>query len=177
MNFWQFRHTKNLDDYRAANKLSGTVDIPELKKLLQEKNPERNMREFWNRWHISLSQYMRDVCFSPVSKFLARVLGPENVNHAVALTVMIVFLLVGIWHGTGWNFVIFGLLQGIGVITTHYYAIALKKRLGRDGMRAYNANPWIRAAGMAVTFCYFSMTLFFFANTPAAMQKILSVMR
>lgn len=155
---------------------AGLIGIPVIENF---DNPfaARNMREFWNRWHISLSQYMRDVCFSPVSKFLARVLGPENVNHAIALTVMIVFLLVGIWHGTGWNFVIFGLLQGIGVITTHYYAIALKKRLGRDGMKAYNANPWIRAAGMAVTFCYFSMTLFFFANTPAAMLKIFSVMR
>ena len=137
----------------------------------------RNMREFWNRWHISLSQYMRDVCFSPVSKYLARLLGPANINHAVAITIMIVFLLIGIWHGTGWNYIVFGLLQGVGVITTHYYTIGLKKWLGRDGFKAYNANPWIHAVGVVTTFCYYSMTLFFFANSPDQMKAIFSVLR
>jgi D-alanyl-lipoteichoic acid acyltransferase DltB (MBOAT superfamily) len=38
----------------------------------------RNMQEFWNRWHISLSRYMRDVVFSPLSKTLVRLFGPRN---------------------------------------------------------------------------------------------------
>jgi len=137
----------------------------------------RNMREFWNRWHISLSQYMRDVCFSPLSKYFARLFGPANVNHAIALTIMVVFLLIGIWHGTGWNYIVFGLLNGVGVIATHYHTIGLKKWLGREGFKAYNANPWIRAAAVAITFCYFAFTLFFFANTPGQMKEIFSVMR
>ena len=137
----------------------------------------RNMREFWNRWHISLSQYMRDVCFSPLSKYLARLLGPAQINHAIALTIMVVFLLIGIWHGTGWNYIVFGLLQGVGVIVTHYYTIGLKNWLGRDGYKAYNSNPWIHAAGVTVTFCYFAMTLFFFANSPRQIEQIFSVMR
>ncbi len=135
------------------------------------------MREFWNRWHISLSQYMRDVCFSPLSKYLARVLGPANVNHAIALTIMVVFLLIGLWHGTGWNYLMFGFLNGVGVIVTHYYTIGLKKWLGRDGFKAYNSNRWIYAAAAVITFCYFSMTLFFFANTPEQMKAIWSILR
>jgi len=155
---------------------AGLIGIPVIENF---NNPfaARNMREFWNRWHISLSQYMRDVCFSPLSKYFARLLGPANINHAIALTIMVVFLLIGIWHGTGWNYVVFGFLNGIGVIVTHYYTIGLKKWLGREGFKAYNSNPWIRAVAVAVTFCYFATTLFFFANTPEEMKQILSLMR
>jgi D-alanyl-lipoteichoic acid acyltransferase DltB (MBOAT superfamily) len=155
---------------------AGLIGIPVIENF---NNPfaARNMREFWNRWHISLSQYMRDVCFSPLSKYFARLLGPAHINHAIALTIMVVFLLIGIWHGTGWNYLGFGFLNGVGVIITHYYTIGLKKWLGRDGYKAYNSNPWIHAAGVVITFCYFSFTLFFFANTPEEMKKIFSIMR
>jgi D-alanyl-lipoteichoic acid acyltransferase DltB (MBOAT superfamily) len=155
---------------------AGLIGIP-VPENFQDPFAARNMREFWNRWHITLSQYMRDVVFSPLSKFLARVMGPSQVNQAVALTIMVVFLLIGIWHGTGWNYAVFGLLQGVGVITTHYYTLGLKKWLGRDGFKAYNANPWIRAVGVVVTFCFFSATLFFFANSPKDISEIISVLR
>jgi len=79
----------------------------------------RNMREFWNRWHITLSQWMRDVVFSPLSKALSRRMGPGNTDHAVVLTVTVVFLLIGIWHGTGLHYAVFGLLQALGVIVCH----------------------------------------------------------
>lgn len=137
----------------------------------------RNMREFWNRWHITLSQYMRDMVFSPLSKYLVRWLGPARVNHAVALTVAIVFLLVGIWHGAGWNYVAFGLAQSLGVVTVHYFTIFLKNRLGRDGFKAYNENRWIRALAVIITFCYFATSLIFFANSFAGLQKIFSTLR
>jgi D-alanyl-lipoteichoic acid acyltransferase DltB (MBOAT superfamily) len=137
----------------------------------------RNLREFWNRWHMTLSLYMRDILFSPLSKYLAGLFGPANVNHAIALSIMIVFILIGIWHGAGLHYAIFGFLQGVGVVSTHYYTIWLKKRLGRDGFKAYNANPWIMNAGRVITFCYFAFTLFFFANSMRDIEKILSMMR
>jgi D-alanyl-lipoteichoic acid acyltransferase DltB (MBOAT superfamily) len=90
---------------------------------------------------------------------------------------MIVFLLIGVWHGTGRNYLAFGFLNGVGVITTHYYTISLKKWLGRDGFKAYNANRWIKTAALIVTTAYFSFTLFFFANSPAEIARIISFMR
>jgi D-alanyl-lipoteichoic acid acyltransferase DltB (MBOAT superfamily) len=152
---------------------AGLICIP-VSENFQDPFGSRNMREFWNRWHITLSQYMRDVVFSPLSKYLARVMGPASVNHAVALTIVVVFLLMGIWHGVGWNYAVFGLLQAAGVVVTHYYTIGLKKWLGRDGFKAYNNNRWIRAAAVTATFCYFAATLFFFANSPAEMKEIIS---
>jgi D-alanyl-lipoteichoic acid acyltransferase DltB (MBOAT superfamily) len=155
---------------------AGLIGIPVTENF---DNPfyARNIKEFWNRWHITLSQYMRDVCFSPLSKYLARLFGPANVDHAIAATIMIVFLLIGIWHGTGWNYAVFGAIHGVGAAGNHYYTIALKKRLGRDGMKAYNANPWIRAAAVILTFLYVAFSMFFFANSPDDIKDILAVLR
>lgn len=137
----------------------------------------RNMKDFWNRWHITLSHWMRDIVFAPLSKYLVRVFGPARADHAIALAVGIVFILIGIWHGVGWNYAMFGSAQALGVVTAHYYTIALKKRLGRERFKAYNENPWIRGAAVAVTFCYFAATLFFFANSFAQMKQILSALK
>jgi D-alanyl-lipoteichoic acid acyltransferase DltB (MBOAT superfamily) len=155
---------------------AGLIGIPVPKNF---DNPfvARNMKDFWNRWHITLSHWMRDIVFAPLSKHLVRVFGPANANHAIALAVAIVFFLIGVWHGVGWNYAVFGAAQALGVVTAHYYTIALKKRLGRDGFKAYNENSWIRGAAVMVTFCYFAATLFFFANSFTQMKQIFSVLR
>jgi D-alanyl-lipoteichoic acid acyltransferase DltB (MBOAT superfamily) len=137
----------------------------------------RNIKDFWNRWHMTLSGYMRDVVFSPLSKYLGYRFGPHNVNLAIAITIMVVFVLIGIWHGTGWNYAAFGVMQGIGVVGNLYYTVALKKWLGRDGMRAYNANQWIHAVAVMMTFLYMAFSLFIFGNAPADMKEILSEIR
>jgi D-alanyl-lipoteichoic acid acyltransferase DltB (MBOAT superfamily) len=137
----------------------------------------RNVRDFWNRWHITLSVWMRDIVFAPLSKFFVRLCGAEHVNHAIALTIAVVFLLVGIWHGAGWNFAAYGAVHALGVVTNHYYTLFLKKRLGRERFKAYNENRWLRAAAVTLTFCYCGASLIFFANTFPQLKEIFSVLR
>jgi D-alanyl-lipoteichoic acid acyltransferase DltB (MBOAT superfamily) len=137
----------------------------------------RNVKDFWNRWHITLSVWMRDMVFSPLSKSLVRVTGINLADHAIALTIVVVFLLVGIWHGAGWNFVAYGAVHALGVVANHYYTIFLKKRLGRDGFKAYNSNPWIHAVAVAGTFCYCGASLIFFANTFPEIKHIFSILK
>ncbi len=137
----------------------------------------RNVKDFWNRWHITLSAWMRDVVFSPLSKFFVHLLGVRLADHAIALTITIVFLLVGIWHGAGWNFAAYGAVHALGVVTNHYYTIFLKKRLGRDRFKAYNDNRWIRAVAVVLTFCYCGASLIFFANTFPQIREIFSILR
>ena len=155
---------------------AGLIGIP-VPENFENPFAARNMREFWNCWHISLSSWMRDLVFIPLSKSLVRIMGIHRANHAVALTIVVVFLLVGIWHGAGLNYAAFGLAQGLGVVTVHYYTILLKKQLGRDSFKRYNENRWIRSAGVGVTFCYYAATLFLFANTVPEMKPILSALR
>lgn len=134
----------------------------------------RNMKDFWNRWHITLSQWMRDVVFSPLSKALVRAFGPAHANHAIGLTILVVFLLIGIWHGAGWNYAAFGAACAMGVAANHYYTIALKRWLGKERFIAYNKNRFIHAIAVAMTFSYFSASLFLFANDGKAMREIFS---
>lgn len=155
---------------------AGLIGIPVVENF-DSPFAARNVRDFWNRWHITLSHYMRDVVFSPLSKFLVRVAGPAGANHAIALTIAVVFLLVGIWHGVGWNFAAYGAAHAVGVVANHYYTIFLKKRLGRERFKSYNASPWIRAVAIGLTFCYCAATLLFFANTFPQLRQMFSILR
>jgi len=137
----------------------------------------RNVKDFWNRWHITLSTWMRDVVFSPLSKYLVGKFGIKLADHAIALTITIVFLLVGIWHGAGWNFAAYGAVHALGVVANHYYTIFLKKKLGREKFKAYNENRWIRAIAVVLTFCYCGASLIFFANTFPQIAQIISLLR
>jgi len=155
---------------------AGLIGIPVPENF---ENPlvARNMKEFWNRWHITLSVWMRDLVFSPLSKSLVGVMGVRLANHAVALAIIVTFLLVGIWHGTGWNFVAFGGAQSLGVVIVHYYTIFLKKRLGRENFKAYNDNVWIHAVAVSMTFCYFACSLIFFACTFEQLKQIFTALK
>ncbi len=155
---------------------AGLIGVPVVENF-NDPFAARNVRDFWNRWHISLSQYMRDVVFAPLSKFFVRLFGPANASHSIALTIFIVFVLIGIWHGAGWNYAAYGVAHAVAVVANHYYTIWLKARLGRDGFKAYNANPWIRAAAIVLTFCYCAATLFLFANTVPQMKEIFSILK
>lgn len=155
---------------------AGLIGIPVLENF-DHPFAARNIKDFWNRWHITLSQWMRDIVFAPLSKFLVRLMGPAMVNHAIALTITVVFLLVGIWHGVGWNYAIYGLIHALGLVANHYYTIGLKKWLGREGFKAYMGNRWIHAAAVGLTFSYCAASLLFFANTLPQIKDIFAVLR
>jgi D-alanyl-lipoteichoic acid acyltransferase DltB (MBOAT superfamily) len=137
----------------------------------------RNLKDFWNRWHITLSTYMRDVVFTPLSKQIIRWFGPRSMNHAVAFSVFTVFLLVGIWHGSGWNYFMFGFCHAVGVATHHYYTLALKRFLPISTYKAYQKSRVICYLAMALTFIYVTGSLFFFANTTGDMRRIFSLIQ
>jgi len=124
----------------------------------------RNVRDFWNRWHITLSHNMRDVVFAPLSKFFARLFGPAHVNHAIALTIVVVFLLIGIWHGVGWNFAAYGAAHALGVVVNHYYTIGLEAVAGARWVQGLQRESWIRALAVMLTFCYCAASLILFAK-------------
>jgi alginate O-acetyltransferase complex protein AlgI len=66
----------------------------------------RSIREFWRRWHISLSTWFRDYLFIPLG-------GSRRSRWRVALNLWIVFLLCGFWHGASWSFIVWGAYHGL----------------------------------------------------------------
>jgi len=79
----------------------------------------RNIQELWNRWHISLTSWIRDYLYYPLAttKFFHRNL---NVNVVVILT----FLIMGLWHGASWNYVVWGGYNGLILVL---YTIFVRK--------------------------------------------------
>jgi D-alanyl-lipoteichoic acid acyltransferase DltB (MBOAT superfamily) len=65
-----------------------------------------NFSDFWARWHISLSTWLRDYLFVPLGGFSR---SQARVHFALITT----FFLAGLWHGANWNYVIFGLMHGV----------------------------------------------------------------
>ncbi len=64
------------------------------------------IKDFWRRWHISLSSWLRDYIYIPLG-------GSRCSRGRKYLNVLVTFLVSGIWHGASWNFIVWGLLHGI----------------------------------------------------------------
>ncbi len=134
----------------------------------------RTVGDFWRRWHMSLSQWLRDYLFLPLSfGFLRRfsqerVLGVRTEVQAYVLASLITMTACGIWHGAAWTFVVWGLLHGIyltcGYLTRRVRR-RLKKRLGLSPHSALN-----RSWQQLVTFLLVSLAWIFFkaSSLPAA---------
>ncbi len=79
----------------------------------------RNITEFWRRWHMSLSSWLRDYVYIPLG-------GSRGTTAALYRNLMLTMLLGGLWHGAGWNFVIWGGLHGL------YLCVDRLRRAPRD---------------------------------------------
>lgn len=86
-----------------------------------------NPQDFWNRWHISLSNWLRDYLYNPIS-FSLRPWGAWGVSTAVMCT----FLLCGLWHGANWNFIVWGAYWGILLISYAFLRPLLAKTPGPE---------------------------------------------
>ncbi len=69
----------------------------------------KSIREFWRRWHISLSNWFRDYLYISLG-------GNRGSNSRTYINLAIVFFLTGLWHGASWNFVIWGLIHGFFIV-------------------------------------------------------------
>ena len=76
---------------------------PHVDLITGEQYTAKNIKDFWRRWHISLSEWFRDYLYFPMG-------GSRKGNIYFHLAV--VFLATGIWHGATWNFVLWGMWHG-----------------------------------------------------------------
>jgi alginate O-acetyltransferase complex protein AlgI len=109
---------------------------------------------FWRRWHISLSTWCNEFIFKRLS-FKKRKWG----NWASVYAVFVTFLIIGIWHGTGWNFIILGLLQGIAI---NYEFFTKKTRLK---IAAELPPKFVLVVSCLITYLFFCFTITFFNST------------
>ncbi len=105
-----------------------------------------SIREFWRRWHISLSSWLRDYLYIPLG---GNRHGPWKTRRNLLLTM----LLGGIWHGAAWTFVVWGLMHGL--------ALAVENALTRGRQLARRAFAW-RLAGWVYAFHFVVLAFIFF---------------
>jgi len=96
--------------------------------------------EFWRRWHITLSQFLRDYLYIPLG-------GNRRGTFRRYANLMVTMLLGGLWHGAGWTFVVWGFLHGLYLCLNN----AWRHVCARFGWQ-WTERAWWRVAAMATTF-------------------------
>src|SRR2546425_6890307 len=79
--------------------------------------------DFWRRWHMTLSRFLRDYLYIPLG-------GNRKGPRRRYVNLMVTMLLGGLWHGAAWNFVVWGALHGFGLAVNHAWRnVAMRRRL------------------------------------------------
>lgn len=120
----------------------------------------RNFLDFWSRWHITLSEWFKFYLFNPATKELLRVVDrPAAAPWLGAVGYFLTFFVMGVWHGTGATFVVYGLLLGLGVSLNKAWQIWMLQRLGRRGYGALMARRWYGVAARTLALSWFALAL------------------
>jgi alginate O-acetyltransferase complex protein AlgI len=151
---------------------SGYIDIViAIARLMRLELPENFDRpfsassflDFWNRWHITLSTWLKTYVYNPLLMALMRRVSSVAMQPFLGVICFFVtFFLVGVWHGRTSEYAVFGVLQGGGVAMNKLWQVWLQGRLGRKGYKSLAANPIYVAFGRGLTFSWFAFTLFWF---------------
>jgi len=113
----------------------GAAEVMGIKLMRNFNRPfaSKNISEFWQRFHISLSSWFYDYIFNPIVAAWRRW---DSV--AIVLGLMITFLISGIWHGAGWTFVTYGFVNGLGISLLFITARFRKKLFGKIPAKLIN---------------------------------------
>ena len=102
----------------------------------------RNIKEFWERWHISLSTWLKDYVYIPLG-------GSRKGLIRKYFNLIAVFLVSGVWHGVGWNFVLWGLMNGLFRVL---YDVADRLVFSRVHLRFKPLKWLISLVGISINF-------------------------
>ena len=131
---------------RGVGKLFGI----ELMENFQAPYLSKNITEFWRRWHISFSFWLRDYIFTPLSIYFR-----DLKIKGIIISIIITFVLCGLWHGAKWTFVAWGLLNGV------YLAVHLLWKQGSYSNlfeRFFKFPKWLK--NFILTFLFFHLISF-----------------
>ena len=114
----------------------------------------KTMTELWRRWHISLSEWLRDYLYTPI--YIAK---RDWGKFAVVFSQMATFAICGLWHGAGWQFLFYGLIHGVYLVSE--YLLKIKSSY-------FNKSFLKKCLGVFITFNLLSFSLIFFRSPDMA---------
>ncbi|MDL2213735.1 MBOAT family protein [Bacteroides sp. OttesenSCG-928-E20] len=110
-----------------------------------------SITEFWRRWHISLSSWLRDYLYISLG-------GNRKGKLRQYANLIITMFLGGLWHGASWNFVVWGMFHGVALALHKAYMTVMNRPKG------YISSGWRRAGGVFLTFQFVCFCWIFFRN-------------
>jgi len=161
---------------------SGYTDIAlGIAQLLGIKLPENfaspylkpNLTQFWNNWHMTLTQWFRAYFFNPITRWLRSWQKPMSIPMMILLTQVATMLLIGFWHGVTLNFTLWGLWHGLGLFIHNRWNDMTKAKAA-----AWATTPTKQAilnvSGILLTFHFVAIGWIFFAiSSPAISWQVI----
>lgn len=133
----------------------GSSNLFGIKIMENFNNPylKNNISQFWQNWHISLSSWIKDYLFFPLSR------KNDNKIWILILVPLIAMSLCGLWHGPSWHFVLWGAYHGAGISVFQLYTqLKRKNKL----MFAFTNKPWFNVVSIIITFVFVTIGWKFF---------------
>ncbi|MBI5403541.1 MAG: MBOAT family protein [Ignavibacteriae bacterium] len=127
----------------------------------------KSIAEFWKRWHISLSKWLQEYIFLPLSYSIARILMERKINIRIdyasyIIASLITMIVCGLWHGANITFAIWGLYFGILLVLSLLFKKT--RRALKSKFHINNANPFISLSKIMFTFLLVSISWIFFKS-------------
>jgi D-alanyl-lipoteichoic acid acyltransferase DltB (MBOAT superfamily) len=135
-----------------------------------------NLTQFWNSWHMTLTQWFRSYFFNPVTRAIRSSKNPWPIWLTILVTQVSTMVLIGMWHGITLNFALWGAWHGLGLFIQNRWSEFIRNRLPAWA-QTRNGQVTLNIAGIFLTFNFVALGwLFFNLSTPQiAVQALLKL--
>ncbi len=113
-----------------------------------------NITQFWNNWHMTLTQWFRAYFFNPLTRSLRTRKFP--IWSVILITQLATMILIGLWHGVTLNFVLWGLWHGLGLFVHNRWSDATRARVGEWASTPFRQNV-LNVLGVLLTFHFVAL--------------------
>jgi alginate O-acetyltransferase complex protein AlgI len=130
-----------------------------------------NLTQFWNNWHMTLTQWFRSYFFNPFNRWMR---GLKNVPAWIMILIgqVATMLLIGLWHGITLNFIFWGLWHGLGLFLQNRWSDFVRRRYPNLGQSS-RLQTTLQIGGILLTFHFVALGWVFFAlSDPALSWKV-----
>jgi alginate O-acetyltransferase complex protein AlgI len=134
-----------------------------------------NLTQFWNRWHISLTQWIRAYFFNPLARYMRRN-SQIPVTIVILITQLSTMIVIGLWHGISLNFFIWGIWHGFGLFIHNRWSNTMGLRIKSLGEKQQGLQHFIHVSSLLLTFFYTSIGWVWF-SLPEADQAWQTLLR
>ena len=136
----------------------------------------RNYVQLWQRWHMTLTGWLRLYVFFPASRWLVRRAGPTHATIPIVAAQIATMTACGLWHGLAWNFALWGLLQALGLLWVGVAARPLGRRLPPPVVRWWRTSLIAHGLAVWLTFTTFSLTVLFVVTDTGGAVRYLGLL-